>query len=98
VVGLIGVIQGASGDIKTGLPAQGVLPLHEPMRVQIIVEAQRERVGAIVGRHKVLENVFKNQWAHLIAWDPEAGRFAGYRPDGTWEPLAAGNGSASNDQ
>jgi len=90
VVGLIGVIQGASGDIKTGLPAQGVLPLHEPMRVQIIVEAQRERVGAIVGRHKVLENVFKNQWAHLIAWDPEAGRFAGYRPDGTWESLATG--------
>jgi hypothetical protein len=98
VVGLVGVMQGASGDIKGGLPAQGVVPLHEPMRVQVIVEARPGRVGAIVERHKVLENVFRNQWAHLIAWDPETRRLAGYRPDGTWEPLAAGNGSSSNDQ
>ncbi len=97
VVGLIGVMQGASGDIKSGLPAQGVVPLHEPMRVQVIVEAHPARVGAIVERHKVLENVFRNQWAHLIVWDPETRRFAGFRPDGTWEPLPAGNGSGSND-
>jgi hypothetical protein len=90
VVGLVGVMQGASGDIKSGLPAQGVVPLHEPMRVQVIVEAHPARVGAIIERHKVLENVFKNQWAHLIAWEPKAGQFAGYRPDGTWEPLASG--------
>jgi uncharacterized protein len=91
VVGLVGVMQGASGDIKAGLPAQGVVPLHEPMRVQVIVEAHPARVGAIVQRHKILENVFGNQWAHLIAWDPETERFAGYQPDGTWEPLAPGH-------
>jgi hypothetical protein len=90
VVGLVGVMQGASGDLKSGLPAQGVFPLHEPMRVQVIVEAHPGRVGAIVERHKVLENVFRNQWAHLIAWDPETRRFTAYRPDGTWEPLATG--------
>lgn len=98
VVGLVGVMQGARGDIKSGLPAQGVIPLHEPMRVQVIVEAPPARVGAIVERHKVLDDVFKNQWAHLIAWDPEAGRFAGYRPDGTWERLPVGDDSGSNDQ
>ncbi len=92
VVGLVGVMQGASGDIKAGLPAQGVVPAHEPMRVQVIVEAPPARVGAIVERHKVLENVFKNQWAHLVAWEPEAGRLAGYLPDGTWEPLPVGYG------
>jgi hypothetical protein len=98
VVGLVGVMQGASGDLKSGLPAQGVVPLHEPMRVQVIVEARPGLVGAIVERHKVLENVFRNQWAHLIAWDPESGQFAGYRPDGTWEQLGAGDVSASNDR
>jgi hypothetical protein len=91
VVGLVGVMQGASGDLKSGLPAQGVVPLHEPMRVQVIVEANPARVGAIVERHKVLENVFRNQWAHLIAWNPDTRRFSGYQPDGTWEPLATGN-------
>jgi uncharacterized protein YbcC (UPF0753/DUF2309 family) len=95
VVGLIGVMQGASGDIKTGLPAQGVVPLHEPMRVQIIVESDPAKVGGIVQRHRVLENVFKHQWAHLIAWDPETGRFAGFRPDGTWETLPAGSGAGT---
>jgi uncharacterized protein YbcC (UPF0753/DUF2309 family) len=62
------------------------------MRVQVIVEAPAPRVGAIVERHKVLENVFKNQWAHLVAWEPEAGQLAGYLPDGTWEPLPVGYG------
>jgi uncharacterized protein YbcC (UPF0753/DUF2309 family) len=90
VVGLIGVMQGAGGDIKTGLPAQGVVPLHEPMRVQVIVQSHPARVGAIIERHTVLANVFKNQWAHLIAWDSETGQFLGYQPDGRWETLHPG--------
>lgn len=95
VVGLIGVMQGAGGDIKTGLPAQGVVPLHEPMRVQVIVQSHPARVGAIIERHTVLANVFKNQWAHLIAWDPETGHFLGYQPDGRWETLHPAKGVPS---
>jgi len=90
VVGLIGVMQGAGGDLRPGLPAQGVAPLHEPMRAQIIVEARPARLVSIVEQNKVLENLFKNQWAHLIAWEPETRGFLGYRPDGTWETLHAG--------
>jgi uncharacterized protein YbcC (UPF0753/DUF2309 family) len=90
VVGLIGVMQGAGGDLKTGLPAQGVAPLHEPMRVQVIVESQPAKVASIIERHKVLENLFENQWAHLIAWDPDTGQFMRYLPDGVWENLQQG--------
>ena len=93
VVGLIGVMQGAGGDLKPGLPFQGVAPLHEPMRVQIMIESSPAKVASIVERHKVLENLFKHQWAHLIAWDPETREFTGYRPDGTWETVYAGHGS-----
>jgi uncharacterized protein YbcC (UPF0753/DUF2309 family) len=88
VVGLIGVMQGAGSDLKPGLPSQGVAPLHEPMRVQIIVEAKPARVAAIIQRHRVLENVFKNHWAHLTAWDPDTKGFLSYRPDGRWEALS----------
>jgi uncharacterized protein YbcC (UPF0753/DUF2309 family) len=88
-------MQGAGSDLKPGLPAQGVVPLHEPMRVQIIVESDPAKVGAIVERHKVLENVFKNQWAHLIAWDPETRDFLRYQPDGTWEALSGEEGILS---
>jgi uncharacterized protein YbcC (UPF0753/DUF2309 family) len=90
VVGLIGVMQGAGGDLKTGLPAQGVAPLHEPMRVQVIVESHAAKVSSIVERHKVLKNLFENQWAHLIAWDPDTGQFMRYLPDGVWENLQQG--------
>ena len=92
VVGLVGVMQGAGSDLKPGLPAQGVAPLHEPMRAQIIVDADPARVASIVARHRVLENVFKNQWAHLIAWHPTTGEFMRYRADGTWETLQSGEG------
>ncbi|HZY30004.1 MAG TPA: putative inorganic carbon transporter subunit DabA, partial [Candidatus Methylomirabilis sp.] len=93
VVGLIGVMQGAGGDLKPGLPAQGVAPLHEPMRAQIIVESSPARVALIVEQNKVLENLFKHQWAYLIVRDPETREFMGYRPDGTWEALHAGHRS-----
>jgi uncharacterized protein YbcC (UPF0753/DUF2309 family) len=93
VVGLIGVMQGAGSDLKPGLPYQGVAPLHEPMRVQIIVESHPATVASIVERNKTLEHLFKNQWSHLIAWDTKAGRLMRYRPDGTWEAVRHGHGS-----
>ncbi|HLE81052.1 MAG TPA: putative inorganic carbon transporter subunit DabA, partial [Dehalococcoidia bacterium] len=93
VVGLVGVMQGAGGDLKPGLPAQGVAPLHEAMRAHIIVESQAAKVASIVERHKVLENLFKNRWAHLIAWDPTTRQFLGYQPDGSWETLSLGGRS-----
>lgn len=90
VVGLIGVMQGAGSDLKPGLPYQGVAPLHEPMRAQIIVESHPAKVASIVERNKTLENVFKNHWAHLIAWDPATRQLVGYQMDGTWKTLQAG--------
>jgi uncharacterized protein YbcC (UPF0753/DUF2309 family) len=80
-------MQGAGRDLKPGLPAQGVAPLHEAMRAHIIVESQPAKVASIVLRHRVLEHLFKNRWAHLIAWDPATRQFLGYQPDGSWETL-----------
>jgi hypothetical protein len=87
VVGLIGVMQGAGSDLKPGLPAQGVAPLHEPMRVHLIIEADPARVGSIIAQYKVLKDLFENQWAHLIAWNPRTGAFMGYTRDGVWQSL-----------
>ena len=93
VVGLIGVVQGAGSDLKPGLPAQGVAPLHEPMRAQIIIESSPAKVASIVEQNKLLKNLFMHQWAYLIVRDPETRQFMGYLPDGTWETVYAGNGS-----
>ncbi len=92
VVGLIGVMQGAGSDLRPGLPAQGVAPLHEPMRVHLIIEAHPARVSSIIERYKVLKDLFENQWAHLIAWVPGTRKFMRYQPGGRWETLSPGTG------
>ncbi|MGH7423389.1 MAG: putative inorganic carbon transporter subunit DabA, partial [Candidatus Methylomirabilales bacterium] len=84
VVGLIGVMQGAGSDLRPGLPAQGVAPLHEPMRPHLIIEAEPARVSSIIAQYKVLKDLFENEWAHLIAWNPQTGDFLGYTRDGVW--------------
>ncbi|MGH7433879.1 MAG: putative inorganic carbon transporter subunit DabA, partial [Candidatus Methylomirabilales bacterium] len=92
VVGLIGVMQGAGSDLRPGLPAQGVAPLHEPMRAHVIVEADPARVRSVIEQYKVLKDLFENQWAHLIAWNPRTGEFMGYTRDGVWQRLEARGG------
>jgi hypothetical protein len=95
VVGLIGVMQGAGSDLRPGLPAQGVAPLHEPMRAHLIIEADPVRVRSVIQQYKVLKDLFENQWAHLIAWNPRTGDFLGYTRDGVWQRLEAGGGGGS---
>jgi len=95
VVGLIGVMQGAGSDLRPGLPAQGVAPLHEPMRAHLIIEADPARVGSIIAQYKVLKDLFENQWAHLIAWNPRTGEFMGYTRDGVWQSLEPREGAGA---
>jgi hypothetical protein len=95
VVGLVGVMQGAGSDLRPGLPAQGVAPLHEPMRAHLIIEAEPARVSSIIKQYKVLKDLFENQWAHLITWDPETGEFMGYTRDGVWQRIEPSEGMLS---
>jgi uncharacterized protein YbcC (UPF0753/DUF2309 family) len=97
VVGLIGVMQGAGSDLKPGLPAQGVAPLHEPMRAHLIIEADPARVGSVIAQYKVLKDLFENQWAHLIAWNPRTRDFLGYTRDGVWQSLEPREGEGARD-
>jgi uncharacterized protein YbcC (UPF0753/DUF2309 family) len=69
--------------------------IHEPMRLHIIVESLPEKIITIIQRHRHLREMFNNQWAHLIACDPETGQFLGYHPDGKWETLHPGEGVPS---
>ncbi|MGH7381435.1 MAG: DUF2309 domain-containing protein [Candidatus Methylomirabilales bacterium] len=96
VVGLIGVMQGAGSDLRPGLPAQGVAPLHEPMRPHLIIEAEPARVSSIIAQYKVLKDLFENEWAHLIAWNPQTGDFLGYTRDGVWQSLGPREGAGAS--
>lgn len=77
VVGGVGVIAGHTGDLQLGLPWQSVSDgerlLHEPLRLQAVVQAPLDRIDEIVERNPILQKLFGNGWVDLAA-RAEAGR------------------------
>jgi uncharacterized protein YbcC (UPF0753/DUF2309 family) len=74
VSGLLGVMEGAASDLRTGLPRQ-MVEIHEPMRLLLIVEATLDALGAIYGRQPAIAELLDNEWVHLVAMDPDDGSF-----------------------
>jgi uncharacterized protein YbcC (UPF0753/DUF2309 family) len=90
VVGRFGIMSGPQSDLRTGLAWQTVMngprPFHEPMRMFTLVEAPRERISRIIRRHRVLQNLFDNEWVRLSALDPEDQIIYDYVPRKGWAP------------
>jgi uncharacterized protein YbcC (UPF0753/DUF2309 family) len=88
VVGRIGVMTGVWSDLRIGLPAQTVLngrtPYHDPMRLLTVIEAPRDRIGAIIDRHSLLQQLFHQGWVGLVALDPRDGMFYHYDGIAGW--------------
>jgi uncharacterized protein YbcC (UPF0753/DUF2309 family) len=79
VTGLFAVMEGVSSDLRTGLPRQ-MIEIHEPLRLHIVVEAKTEILAAIYGRQASLRELIGNRWVHLIAKDPDTGKFTIFDP------------------
>jgi len=72
VTGFFGVMEGASSDLRTGLPQQ-MIEIHEPMRLQILVEAKTAVLEQIYARQESLRELIAGGWVHLSAKDPDSG-------------------------
>jgi uncharacterized protein YbcC (UPF0753/DUF2309 family) len=89
-VGSLGVVQGNGGDLRTGLPLQSVAGpdgrwYHEPLRLQVVVEAPRERIMAVVQAHPHARDLVEHGWVRLVALDPHRGAAARWVPGRGWE-------------
>jgi uncharacterized protein YbcC (UPF0753/DUF2309 family) len=88
VVGRLGIMSGPWSDLRLGLASQTVMngeaPYHEPMRLLTIIEAPRSNIEKLIKRHEVLQHYYHNEWAHLVALDPEDGVLYRYLPTGAW--------------
>jgi uncharacterized protein YbcC (UPF0753/DUF2309 family) len=86
VIERLGVAEGASLDLRIGLPLESVWfdgrPVHDPLRLLVVIDAPHERVAAIVDRNPVLQRLFDNGWARVVARDEQ--RFVERQPDATW--------------
>ncbi len=71
VSGTIGVLEGNAGDLRVGLPLQslhdGKRFIHEPVRLNVIIEAPRDAMNDIIARHDTVRKLLDNGWLHLWA-------------------------------
>lgn len=75
ITGLIGVMDGFSSDLRTGLPWQTV-EIHEPVRMLTIVEASPETLAKIAQEKPIVGRLVANNWIQLISWNPQDNSFS----------------------
>lgn len=80
LTGLFGIMEGASSDLRTGLPWQ-MADIHEAMRLQVLVEAKVEVVTAIYLRQPPLQELVGKGWILLSVKDPDTHEIHLFNPD-----------------
>lgn len=79
VNGLFGIMDGSSGDLRTGLPKQ-MIEIHEAMRLQIVVEHSEEVLTRIYLAQPSLEELIGKGWILLSAKDPDSDAISVFKP------------------
>ena len=89
-LGTVGVLEGSGGDLRTGLPWQSVHDgerlAHEPVKLDVVVEAPAAAIDGVLARHEGLRHLFDGGWIHLLAVD-DAGAFRLRARGGGWTEL-----------
>lgn len=75
ITGLFGVMEGASSDLRTGLPKQ-MVEIHEPIRLQVLVEASTTVLGQIYERQESLRELIGGGWILVSTIDPDNGEIS----------------------
>src|SRR5262249_7523112 len=81
VSALLGVMDGAQSDLRTGLPWQ-MVEIHEPTRLTIVVAAPPARVHRVVRENPEIDRLVRNRWIWLACLDAATGAL--------WELRATG--------
>jgi uncharacterized protein YbcC (UPF0753/DUF2309 family) len=96
ITALVGVMDGAVSDLRTGLPWQ-MVEIHEPVRLLFVVETTPDALLRLMDRNEGIGRLVRNGWVQLAALDPgssrielfEGGAFFPYRPQAERLPAAA---------
>lgn len=80
VTSLLGVMDGHSSDLRSGLPWQGV-EIHEPMRLLMVIETTPDGIRALMERNPIVARILCNGWVQLTLLDPHSAQLLVYRND-----------------
>lgn len=81
---LLGVMDGAASDLRTGLPWQ-MVEIHEPVRLLNIIETTPENMLRIIERNAGIGQLCRNGWVLLAVLHPET-RTLSYYHNGIFQP------------
>ncbi len=92
---LLGVMDGAASDLRTGLPWQ-MVEIHEPVRSLFMIETTPETMRGILDGNAMIGRLSRNGWVLLTVIHPETheifvfdgGEFRPYRPQASVLPTA----------
>jgi uncharacterized protein YbcC (UPF0753/DUF2309 family) len=99
VTSLLGVMDGAQSDLRTGLPWQ-MVEIHEPARLSLVIEASPDRVAQILQQNPAIERLVRHRWLWLACLDPTSGVLSelgetGFVPHQPHQPLVAVAGDSA---
>ncbi len=93
VVGTIGCIQGNESDLLGGLSEQSVRYkgqyFHEPVRLQVFIEAPCQSIDEIIKRHEMVRELIDNGWLHILSIDTQ-NKTIKLRHEGSWINIKEG--------
>ncbi len=69
ITSLLGVMDGAQSDLRTGLPWQ-MVEIHEPFRLQFVIETTASILERILKANPSLARIVDGGWIHLAIIDP----------------------------
>lgn len=86
VTGLVGVMNGSSSDLRTGLPLQ-MVEIHEPVRILFVIETTPEQLEKVIAANPTVREFVVNRWIRVASMDPATGQIQ-IRRDLGYEDLA----------
>ena len=92
VVAGLGVMEGAGGHLRSGLPWQsvsdGTALVHEPRRLSAVLAAPVETIERVLARQAGVRELVEHGWLHLFALPPGGDGLWRRGTEGRWERFA----------
>jgi uncharacterized protein YbcC (UPF0753/DUF2309 family) len=94
ITSLLGVMDGAASDLRTGLPWQ-MVEIHEPVRLLFVIETTPTAIRQIIEENEAISRLVNGDWVQLAVFDADAalvlryvrGQFVPYEPESHELPL-----------
>jgi hypothetical protein len=87
----IGVLTGAGGDLRVGLPLQSThvdgQPFHRPLRLLAVIQADLTTVESIISRNPMLHQLVRGSWLRIAARSHPHEPWSTRSREGTWSTI-----------